>query len=166
MRDGVKRESSPPGGAGAQRSFLDECWELAHPSGARARGSAEARRDDEHPGCSCAPERSHGVQGRYFPRHMGDSGERSRAPGESNDSASDWARAAKRLLATCPYPDLHDDLTAFFEETAAELQYERGLSQQEAEQRAFGHLLFELLRRLVAVRSVSTELRSAEESGQ
>ena len=166
MRDGMKRDRSPAGSAGAQRSFLDECWELAHPGGSGAHGSVEAQGDDEPRGRSGAPERPHRVQARYFPRDMGDSDERSRAPGESNDSAADWARAANRLLATCPYPDLHDDLTAFFDETAAVLEYERGLKQQEAEQQAFGHLLFELLRRLVAVQSVPTDSRSAEESGQ
>lgn len=165
MRDGMKPESSSSGSAGAQRSFLEDCWELAHPTHSGARGSAGAR-DDPEPSDqrSCAPERSHRVQGRYSPRDMSDSGERSCAPGESNDHAADWAGAAKRLLATCPYPDLHDELTAFFDETAAILEYERGLSRQEAEQRAFGHLLFELLRRFVAVQSVPTDPRSAEES--
>lgn len=165
MRGGMKPSCSPAGSAGAQRSFLDECWELAHPGGSGAHGSAEARVDAET--CdrrSCAPERSHRVQGRYSPRDMGDSGERSRAPGESNDASADWAGAAKRLVATCPCPDLHDDLTAFFNETAAVLEYERGLSRQEAEQLAFGHLLFELLWRFVAVQSVATDSRSAEEA--
>ncbi len=164
MRDRVRPSGSPPGSAGAQGSFIDDCWDLAHPGGSGAPGIAGAQGDDERPGRSCAPERSPRVQGRYSSRDMDDSGERSCAPGESNDHAADWAGAAKRLLATCPDADLRDDLTAFFDETAAVLEYERGLSRQEAEQRAFGHLLFELLRRFVAVQSVPTDSPSAEES--
>ncbi len=59
----------------------------------------------------------------------------------------DWAEAARRLLATCPYRALRADLTDFFRESAARLEREDQLPCQEAKMQAFGLLLFEILLR-------------------
>lgn len=74
------------------------------------------------------------------------------------------ARAQPRQIWLRETHQTHQTHPCTLDETAAILEYERDLSRLEAEQLAFGHLLFELLRRFVAVQSVATDTRSAEES--
>ncbi len=58
----------------------------------------------------------------------------------------DWAKSARRLIATCPDQGLRSDLLDAFDEAAASLEYGQKLAQSDAEQQAFGLLLFNLLR--------------------
>lgn len=141
------------GSAGAQHSFLDECWTCAHLAGSGAHGSARAHGTADAGLRSCAPKRSQEARERNKPDDTGNSVLRSCAPKECTEG--DWAGDARKLLATCPESGLRSDLTDEYEETAATLEYDHGLSRAEAEMQAFGLLLFEILRRGIGQQKAS-----------
>ncbi len=152
-----KTRPIPVGSAGAQRSFVHDCWLLASPTPSEAQSSATAQGARTEDSRSCAPLRLREARERYSAQAMGDSALCPRAPGGNtpSDSMNDWAAAAGRLLSSCPDTDIREDLEDLFEETAAVLEYDQELSRAEAEELAFGRVLFEMLRRSPAVRSVA-----------
>jgi hypothetical protein len=65
---------------------------------------------------------------------------------------SDWAGDAKRVIAELPDESVRSVLVDFFEETAAFIEFEQNRPRQEAEQHAFGLLLFQILKRGIDVK--------------
>lgn len=157
MHDGLKKVVFVSGGsAGAQRSFLDECWELAYPEGSGTHGYASTQPAAER---SRVPERTQEARLRWNPDATGDSGLRSRVPREPAEERSevepDWASDARKVIATFTDPALRSDLTDHYEQAAATLEHVQGNPRHVAEMLAFGELLVEILRRGIDVKAAT-----------
>jgi hypothetical protein len=137
------------GNVGTQGDFLDRCWELAFPGASGTRRNAKSQDGADSSERSRVPARSQEGRERNLPQNSGDSGLRSRVPGESehDNNSDDWAGDARRLIDALPDESLRVLLYDHFEESAATLEYEQGLTRQAAEQAAFGQILYQLLRR-------------------
>ena len=64
---------------------------------------------------------------------------------------ADWADDARKLIDALPDESLRVLMHDFYEESAATLEYEQGLSREAAERSTFGLLVFQLLRRGIEV---------------
>ena len=76
---------------------------------------------------------------------------RSCDPGRSTTTSDvsnplSWAADAHRFINAMPEAALRPILRDFFEETSSVLEFDQGLSRDEAEQQSFGLLLFQAIR--------------------
>ena len=146
------------GNMGAQSDFLVECGVSAHLGVSGAPGSTRAQRSET---CSRAPEHSQTTWEHNSPATTGDSALCSRDPApyapEKNEAGTStaWTTRAGRLIGDLADEDLRATLTDLFEETAATLEYEQNRPRSEAEQYAYGALVFRMLERGMDVRVVS-----------
>lgn len=145
------------GSAGAQSDFLVECGVIAHLMTSEALGSKKAQRSER----ICAPERPRPIREHNSPENPGDSVLRSCAPEQCAEeinmieSSTEWTSLANLLIADLPDESLRLTLIDFYEETAATLEFVQGHTLTEAEQLAFGALVFQMLERGIDVRAVS-----------
>lgn len=144
------------GNAGTQRSFLDECWELASPAGSGTHGYAVTQPVAER---SRVPERTQEARLRWNPNDTGVSGLRSRVPSESVEARSkvepDWAADARKVIAQFTDLRLRSELTTFHDKAVAALEHKGYLNPQDAQMQAFGLLLYEILRRGIDVKAAT-----------
>ena len=146
MTEIPKNNSAETGSAGAQRDFLAECGIFARRRRLGARGSAEAHRAGEQ---ACAPERTQFDRERNLPEKSGKSGVRSRATDQNvaeKNTKPDWAVSAVKVITSLPAEALHILLADYYDETAAYIEFEQGRSRLDAEEQAFGLLLYRILR--------------------
>jgi len=130
--------------AGARRDFLAECGVTAHlgPSGAHLSATAIKRGVRRR-----APERTHDGQERELAEIQRKVALRSRAPGHSpQENECDWNAEAKRVIDALPDEALRPALFDLYEEAAAFIEFEQNRPRQEAEESAFGLLLFHVIR--------------------
>lgn len=147
----------PPGGAGAQSDFLAGCGVFAHLRPSGASGSAGTQSPELR---TCAPDRSQTARERNSSSTTGVSALRSCASEkytpEKNEAGCStiWTHRARLLIGDLTDDELSVTLTDFFEETASTLEYEQNRPQAEAEQHAYGALVFCMLERGMDVRVV------------
>jgi len=145
------------GNTGTQRDFLEECGVRVSPGPSGTHGNAESQPDRDR---TRVPERPHADREHKSPEFPGDLDVRSRVPEESatekivGPSSTVWTNRACRLIADLPDADLRAMLTDHYEETAATLEFDQERPRPEAEQLAFGQLMFRLLERGIDVRVV------------
>ena len=164
MHDGLRKVLPVSGGnAGTQRSFLDECWELAYPGGSGTHGYAGTQPDAER---SRVPERTQEARLRWNPDDTGVSGLRACVPRgsaeEKNEVEPDWVGDARKVIAQFTDPTLRSDFTDHYAKTAAALEYEQDHPRQTAEMLAFGELLAEILRRGIDVKAATRPLATGK----
>jgi hypothetical protein len=144
----VEKNRSVTGGiTGEQPDFLRDCGVIALLGVLGQHGITEAQRGTPH---ACSPERSHGRRESKLPENSGESAVLSRSIRESESTlfrrGVDWAADAMRVINHLPDEATRCVLIDSYHESAAFIEFEQNRSREDAEQQAFGLLLFQILR--------------------
>jgi hypothetical protein len=145
----AKNSSGLAGIAGEQPDFLRECGVIALLNASVQHGRAGlhgvALRD-------CSPEPSQTPRESNLPEFSGQAALHSRSSADYGDeivgpeNKSNWAEDAHKVIDAIPDESFRPALIDRYEETAAFIEYEQNVPREQAEQQAFGLLLFHLIR--------------------